>query len=199
MSNGFTYEEKNTNTSLEKYEWDNVWWDNTGDTKTKRVLYIGDSISFATREVLNQTAEGMVRVDGFATSKGIDNPYFKDALKLFMKQELKRNIVLFNNGLHGWHLSTEEYKKYYEEMIKFLLDELDDTQLFVLTSTSVENKERDMLVAERNKEVNEIAEKYGLSVIDLYSVSKNIKWRDGVHFTDEGYLELAKYILEFIG
>ena len=49
------------------------------------------------------------------------NPYFKPTLELFMKQQNKCDAILFNNGLHGWHLSPEAYEAYYEQMLRFLL------------------------------------------------------------------------------
>ena len=102
-----TYEKEATNTPLEVYEWDNVWWEQTNNTTAKRVLYIGDSISYCTRNVVTATANEEILVDGFATSKALDNPYFLPTLKLFMEQQPGRDAVLLNNGLHGWHLDEE--------------------------------------------------------------------------------------------
>ena len=45
----FTYEREDRKTVLEKYEWDNVWVENTDNNESNRVLYIGDSISCGTR------------------------------------------------------------------------------------------------------------------------------------------------------
>ena len=56
MSN-FTYETENTTKKLEKYEWDNVWFEHTENETADRVMYIGDSISCATRRVATAAAE----------------------------------------------------------------------------------------------------------------------------------------------
>ena len=74
MSN-FTYEFNNRSQSLEKFEWDNVWWEQADVTGVPRVLYIGDSISCATRHVATEAAEGKIFFDEFGTSKAVDNPY----------------------------------------------------------------------------------------------------------------------------
>ena len=138
--------------------------------------------------------------DNFGTSKGLDNPFFKDALKTFANQQCRRDAVLFNNGLHGWHLEDEtEYKFYFEEMIKFLLEEYKNVPLFVVFTTHIRDEEREKRVIVRNNAAKEIAEKYNLKTIDLYEVSSSkddLLSPDGVHLTKEGYELLAFRILK---
>jgi len=47
----YTYAAENREQALEKYEWDNVWWESADSTGVPRVLYIGDSISCNTRRI----------------------------------------------------------------------------------------------------------------------------------------------------
>lgn len=197
----FTYETKNTNTPLETFEWDNTWLEQIPNKEKSRVLYIGDSISCGTRRIATAVSEGKLLFDGFGTSKALDNPFFKESLITFAKQEEKRKAVLFNNGLHGWHLSNDEYEKLYDEMLSFLIKEFDGTPIFVILTTSVTDIERNGIVEARNEIVKKLAKKHGLGVIDLYTVSVNIKEfqdPDGVHFYDEGYNALAKEIVKNI-
>ena len=198
----FTYEAKGENGKYETYEWDNVWIEHAGDLSLNRILYIGDSISCASRRVATDIAKGEFYFDGFGTSKALDNPYFKDSIKLFSVQEIRRDIVIFNNGLHGWHLNDEtEYGCFYEEMIKFLLTEFENTPIAIVLTTHVRNEEREHRVIRRNTVANEIANKYGLPVIDLYTSaleSDKLLLSDGVHFTDEGYKLLAEKIVHSI-
>ncbi len=199
---GFTYENENRNEKLETYEWDNTWIDHADDTKTKRVLYIGDSISCATRTLATAQCDEKILFDGFGTSKGLDNPFFKECIKIFGKQQGQREVILFNNGLHGWHLDDEtEYGYHYEEMIKFLLEEFKNTPLFVVLTTHIADSEREKRVLVRNKVAKKIAEKYNLPVIDLYEVSsqkEGLLSQDGVHLTTEGYELLAEKIVSEI-
>lgn len=200
MSN-FTYEKKQQTSGLETYEWDNVWWEQAPDKSKERVLYIGDSISCGIRQVATRLSEGQLLFDGFGTSKAVDNPYFAESVRIFGKQQEKRNVVLFNNGLHGWHLEdTREYKAHYEKMVQFLLEEYKGTTFALVLTTCIEG-ERNERVIVRNQVVQQIAEKYALPVIDLYSTSVEyvyLRSGDGVHFTAEGYEELAKQILRSI-
>lgn len=197
--NDFTYEEQDRKISLEKYEWDNVWIEHAPELSLKRVLYIGDSISCGNRRKATLLTNEEMLFDGFGTSKAVDNPYFKDSLKIFAAQEGRRDAVIFNNGLHGFHLDdSTDYKKHYEEMVKFLMEEFSGTPIFIVLTTCVEDEKRHGRVIERNKAAKEIADKYGLEIIDLYSASlknKNLMRDDGVHFTDEGYEKLSEEIV----
>lgn len=195
----YTYEFESKNTELETYEWDNVWWEQTDRNDVSRALYIGDSISCAVRNLATSCSNSKILFDGFGTTKALDNPFFFDSIRLFAKQQRYRNVVLFNNGLHGWHLDDDtQYPCYYEKMVKFLLDEFNDTPIVIVLTTSVANTEREQRVKRRNEAAIKIAHKYGLPIIDLYSVSvESSKFRsaDGVHFEIDGYEKFAKQIV----
>lgn len=196
----FTYENKDTNFELETFEWDNVWLDHITDPTLPRVLYIGDSISCGTRRVATIASGEKLLFDGFGTSKALDNPYFKESLLLFARQQPHRNAIIINNGLHGWHINDgEEYKNLYKNMLEFLMENFKDTPLYIVTTTHVANPEREQRVIARNKMALELAKELNLGVIDFYALSaKNpeLVGGDGVHFTPDGYKALAETLLE---
>jgi len=198
----FTYEKEDNNAKYETYEWDNTWIDHADDKSRKRVLYIGDSISCGTRNVATERSKEKILFDGFGTSKALDNPFFKDALKVFADEEERRDAVLFNNGLHGWHLDdAKEYGYYFEEMIKFITEEFKGTPFFIVLTTHISDEEREKRVVIRNKVASEIAKKYNIPVIDLYSVSleaAELLSADGVHFTRPGYDALADEVIRAV-
>ncbi len=198
----FTYENNDRVTPLEMYEWDNVWIQRTDDKKSPRVLYIGDSISCALRVFGNGVTKEEILIDSFGTSKAIDNAYFWDALRLFSLQEGHRDIVLFNNGLHGWHLDDEkDYPAYYERMLCKILDEFKDSKVVIVLTTAVAKEERHERVKVRNGFVKTIAVKYGLDIIDLYEISSenmDLLGDDGVHFTADGYQKISEYLVDEI-
>ena len=195
----YTYEHKNKDTALETYEWDNVWWEQPGRNDTSRVLYIGDSISCNTRRIATSCSDGEILFDGFGTSKALDNPFLFDSIHMFAKQQKCRDAILFNNGLHGWHLDDDtQYLRYYEQTVRFLIDEFKDTPIVIVLTTSVSDTEREERVKRRNNVAAQVAAKYGLSVLDLYSLSlKAVEFRttDGVHFTTDGYRKFAEQIV----
>lgn len=200
--NDFTYEKEDRKTVLEKYEWDNVWIENTDNHESKRVLYIGDSISCGTRRNATRLTKEKILFDGFGSSKALDNPFLKEGIRLFALQLPKIDFILFNNGLHGFHLEdNSEYAKYYEEMVRFLLDEYSKVPLFLLLTTYTRDEKRLERVKLRNQAVLKIAKKYHLSVIDLYTVTeknKELLSQDGVHFIGDGYEMISKEIISVI-
>lgn len=200
MNSKYTYEYEDSRERLETYEWDHVWWEHAKTTGVPRVLYIGDSISCGTRRIATEVAKETIFFDGFGTSKALDNPFFYDSLRMMARQEGERAVVLFNNGLHGFHLDDlTDYKKWYEEMILFLQKEFAGTPIVLLLSTHVMKEARDSRVVVRNGVVEELAQKYGLPTVDLYGVSKaneHLLSADGVHFTKEGYCVLATTLVE---
>ena len=200
MKSDFTYEAENRENSLETYEWDNVWWEHAPDRQHKRVLYIGDSISCGIRRFATEESGDEIYFDGFGTSKAIDNPFFQSSLHIFAEQQGRRDAVIFNNGLHGWHLDDKAYKKAYCKMLEFLKKEFSEVPIAVALSTAVTNSEEQcQTVVRRNKIAGCLADKFSLPVIDLFSVSvecANMHTPDGVHFEEPANRRLAKKILE---
>ena len=199
----FTYETENRSYKFETYEWDNIWIEHANEKGRKRVAYIGDSISVGTRRIATARTNGEILFDGFGTSKALDNPYFKDSIRLFLNQVPNIDTVLFNNGLHGWHLDDKtEYRTLYDEMIKFILGEIKDAKLYILLTTAVVRGNDNERVKLRNIAARKIAEKYSIPVIDLYDVvSANINEisHDGIHPTEPLYEKIADEIIRNIG
>ena len=194
----FTYQ-KEGSAKYETFEWDNVWLEHADEPDRKRVLYIGDSISCGTRLIATARTDKKILFDGFGTSKALDNPYFKDALHLFAIQQGQRSAVLFNNGLHGFHLDDEgAYWDGYEEMVRFLLAEFEETPIYIVLTTHIADTDQNERVIMRNRAAREIAEKYDLPIIDLYAVTEPIpdQLTDGVHLTETGYNALAQAIID---
>lgn len=191
----------NTIIQFETYEWDNAWIEHADAPDRRRVLYIGDSISCGTRHIATGMTDGQILFDGFGTSKALDNPWFADSLRLFAAQESRRNAVLFNNGLHGFHLDDETaYREHYGKMAAFLVQEFKGTPIFILLTTHVSDEAQNQRVIFRNRAACEIAAQYKLPVIDLYAVSAAMpdQLTDGVHFTEIGYRTLAETIIRAI-
>ena len=195
-----TYEANDRNVKYETFEWDNTWLVHADKPQMPRILYIGDSISIGIRRGFTAQAGDKVHFDQFATSRGIDNPFFMDVLTPFIKQEARRDAVFFNSGLHGWHLNDgEEYKEYYEKMLSYLKNQITDVPLILSLTTGLRDEQRNERVKARNDVVKEIAERMGLPVVDLYSVSihnLDLLDADGVHFKPDGYAKLSAEVIE---
>lgn len=194
----FTYE-YSTTTKLETFEWDNTWIDHANDRECARVLYIGDSISCGVRKLCTERSKGKFLFDGFGTSKALDHPVFFESVRLFASQQPRRDLILFNNGLHGWHLNDQkEYAAYYERMIQTIRSEYPETALYLVLTTAVADEATNLRVKARNEVALNLARQYALPTIDLYTVSEQfsaLRTADGVHFTKEGYEKFADCIL----
>lgn len=187
--------------TYEWIEWDNAWMEQTGNRDARRILYVGDSITVGTRGAVNGLGGGKVVFDNYGTSKALDNPYFFDSLRLFAAQQPSRAAVFFNNGLHGWHLSEEEYERLYAAMLDQLMEAFPDVPVVpMLTTCSTSASYPNDRVEARNAIVTRLAEARGLSVIDLYTVACANRQHiaDGVHFNGEGYKALAEELMRAV-
>lgn len=203
----FTYEANDTKQKLETYEWDNVWFEQAPVCNKPRLMIIGDSISCGYRRMVTEITEERILADGIGTSKAIDNPFFPALIDYIFAQESERNVIQFNNGLHGWHLSDEEYKFHYSKMIDFLLTKIKPEKLIIALTTPVRDKtdlskfdERNERVIKRNEAASDIARSHGLIINDLYTltVEKPELWvMDGVHLNEDGYRLIAGQVADF--
>lgn len=181
-------------TITESIVWDDTWIHWLDQPAATRALYIGDSISRGIRVVGNGMFGTKLFFDTFSTSKSLDNPYFFPTLRMFADQQPHREAVLFNNGLHGWHLSEAEYGELYGAFVDELIREYGRDKIYlVLTTYSASEHYPNERVIARNEIALRIAEEKNLKVIDLYTVAEANKAHllDGVHFDDVGYTALA--------
>ena len=208
MNDGFTYEFGERTAQLETYEWERIWWEHIDDLSKKRILIIGDSISCGYRDILNKMFKGEVYADGLGTSKAVDNPAYPMLIDYMRAQYQDYDVIQFNNGLHGWHLSDEEYASHYQGLLHYVKESFPEKKLIVALSTPVRKAkdasvfdERNARVIERNRIASEIAKNLEAEILDLYTplFDKPMLYReDGVHLLDEGYELLAKQCLDKI-
>lgn len=193
---------------LEDIEWTQYWAENCNKNKPF-VLMIGDSISVGYRHFVYENIKDRYCAVTVSTSKAIDNRSFLKEIEFIASEEgFGYSVIHFNNGIHGYHLSTEEYALYYDEAVKFLISTYPDAQIILATSTpstvppdNKEFAEWNRAVAERNEAIKKLAEKYSLPVDDLYSLAVShpeYMADDGVHFTMEGYKALGKKVADCI-
>lgn len=208
MSDGFTYEFGDRDAKLETFEWERIWWEHIDDPEKPRALIIGDSVSCGYRDILNKMLQGEIYLDGLGTSKAVDNPLFPKLIDYMYCQYQEYNTILFNNGLHGWHLSDDDFEKYYRELLCYVKKCFSDKRIVVILSTPVRKARelsvfdaRNERVLERNRRAVLIAHEVGAEVLDLYSglVEHPEMYReDGVHLLENGYTFLAKQCLKVL-
>lgn len=207
----------NPNAKLEHFEWVNIWHDHTNltaeeESQSKRLLFIGDSITNGMRQFLpamlrEKYTECPLNVDFMVTSKGIDNPDILRELDYMMK-DYNYDVVQFNNCLHGFSVNEQDYETYYEEVICHILEKVAPEKLCFMLGTPLSVKDKpdtyerqNERVCNRNEAVKRIAQKHGVAVNNLYSVvygNTEIRALDGYHYNADGYEILAEACSDFI-
>lgn len=81
------------------------------DAKLPNILLVGDSITRNYYPEVQRQLANVANVYLFAASTGVGDPRLLHQLAEFSKMEAVRfNVVHFNNGMHGWTYSEEEYR-----------------------------------------------------------------------------------------
>lgn len=184
----------------EKFEWIRSWCDNTDRTDLPRVLLIGDSITEGYQSKVRSRLDGSFLVDYIATSYAVDCPFYNNLIESFA-DDSKYDIIHFNHGLHGMHMTTDVYEKAMDELTEKLCR---FGKVIAVTSTKTYAPDTDTPTAhnprvlERNEAVRRIAKKYALTVDELYTVSEGVSItdysKDGTHFADAGYEALSESV-----
>jgi hypothetical protein len=82
------------------------------DARLPNVLLLGDSISRNYFPVVSERLAGKANVYLFASSASIGDPRLLDQIKEFAALEnISFSVVHFNNGMHGWAYSEEQYRE----------------------------------------------------------------------------------------
>jgi hypothetical protein len=188
----------------EKYEWCNTWWEDANDRSKPRVLLIGDSIAVGYRPYVSEMLKAYARVDMYASSRGLDDPAYEKELLLLLS-EYAYSVIHFNNGLHGMHLSQEEYRRDLEGALRVILLAQPGAKIIAATSTPVTldgqpgelNDKVNANVVKRNVAVIEAAEKLGIEVNDLYGPMlgrSEYRLPDGYHYNADGQKRQAERV-----
>lgn len=201
MSMGNTYMSGDYNYPLEEKEWTQVWLDEAMDKTTPRVLLVGDSIFNGIISNIINMVDGTVLFDSFCSSKAVDNPYLIEELELFMRQEGHRKLIVFNNGLHGWHLDDEaQYAEGYEKIVSYLREKYPDTPVVISLTTAIKDEHLPRVLV-RNEVAKKVAAKYQCPIMDMFAESKrheHMMTEDGIHFLYQGYQGLSKFIMDYV-
>lgn len=199
---------------IEKYEWSEFWFDTLADTKGKRTLLIGDSITGGIKNPLKQIFGESVYLDRYGTSRAVDSGIYMTEL-LHVLSMAKYDVIFFNNGLHGGHMTGEIYKDGCDKALGIIKEKCPDTKIIAGLTTPLNvpvkegvcydeprrHAEGNSMVLERNRIMTELAEKYKLDICDSYACAENFPETcadDGVHFKPAGYELLAGLIAEHI-
>lgn len=190
----------------ENIEWISIRWHNAPDTTMPRVLLVGDSIVAGHGTRTHELMKEELCVDFFATAKHVTDVEYMEEL-LFMMSRRKYDLILFNNGLHGFDIEDDLYKPALKEVLATLKEKTPRlcwrTSTPILDKENLEefNAERTPRVLRRNEDAAAVAEELGLPILDLYTPmaeNKKLFCPDAVHYSEEGQQTQAQLIADFI-
>jgi len=180
----------------EATEWCDIWIPHADQSGLPRVLLIGDSITRGYYPEVEKRLAGKAYVAQLATSAFLSDPMLLQEVGL-MLDGMKVDVIHFNNGLHGWQHSEEEYRKAFPEFVATIRKHAPHAQLIWATTTALkentslrpgEGPSSDSRIAARNAIAAQFVKAYDIPVDDLNSLVAGHPeyYSDGAHFTARG-------------
>src|SRR5689334_6090529 len=122
----------------EAIEWCDVWITHANETNLPRVLLIGDSIARDYYGEVEKRLAGRAFVGRLATSRFVADPVLHKEIETVLSGA-KFNVIVFNNGMHGWQHNEEEYRKAFPKLIKTIRTHAPKAKLVWATTTPLRN------------------------------------------------------------
>jgi len=160
-----------------------------------RVLLIGDSITRAYYAEVETKLDGHAYVGRLATSKSVGDPALLTEVATIL-DEAKFDVVHFNNGMHGWGYTEDEYRTAFPALIHTIKKHAPGAKLIWATTTPVREQNaverldpRTDRVKARNAIAAEFVNREQIPTDDLFTLVLNhpeYSSADGVHFNALG-------------
>lgn len=191
----------------EDIEWCDVWLPHLNDHDLPRVLLVGDSITKSYSAEVETLLNGKAYVGRIATSRCVGDPTLLRELDAIFANN-RFDLVHFNNGLHGWDYSEDEYQRYFPELIGAIGGHRGQATSIWATTTPVrvvgdlnEFESRTQRVKTRNAIAARLVAAENISVNDLFALGERhaeYYSDDGVHFNPSGVRALARQVADAI-
>ena len=149
---------------------------------------------------------GKAYVGRLTTSKSLGDPVLLDEVATVLKQ-YRFDVVHFNNGMHGWDYTEEQYARAFPKLIATIKKRAPKAKLIWATTTPVREGE-ELRIAQRTERVkarNQIAlaivTKERIPVNDLFALvvdHPEFCSPDGVHASPPGISAQADQVAKAI-
>jgi GDSL-like Lipase/Acylhydrolase family len=190
----------------ENIEWCDVWMPDMNQHDLPRVLLIGDSITRAYYPAVEKDLKGRACVARVTTSKSLGDPAFLAEVSTFLS-EAKFDVIHFNNGMHGWGYSEEDYRRAFPQLLETLHRLAPNAKLIWATTTPVQpagirkpgpNNDR---IEARNAIAAAAVKGEDIPVDNLFSLVQShpeYYKPGGIHFNDQGIAVEARQVADEI-
>jgi GDSL-like Lipase/Acylhydrolase family len=191
--------------SREAIEWCDIWISHANETNLPRVLLIGDSIVRDYYPEVEKRLAGKAFVGRLATSRFVADPVLLKEIETVL-DGTKFDVIVFNNGMHGWQHSEAEYRKAFPKLIKAIRAHAPKAKLIWATTTPLRNGKdvtydtkaeySDERIAARNAVAAEIVAAQKIPTVDLNAAVRGHPefHSDNVHFNGQGSQILAAQV-----
>jgi hypothetical protein len=163
------------------------------DAKLPNVLLVGDSISRNYYPEVKRQLSEVANVYLFAGSTSVGDPRLERQLAEFATLEaVSFRIVHFNNGMHGWDYTEDEYRQAFPALIGAIRAISPGASLVWASMTPVKVDKvpgpTNQRVIARNAIALAFVSKAGIPVDDQHALMMNHldTYQDTVHFNDDG-------------
>ena len=189
----------------EAIEWCDIWISHANETNLPRLLLIGDSIVRDYYPEVEKRLVGKAFVGRLATSRFVADPVLLKEIETVL-DGTKFDVIVFNNGMHGWQHSEAEYRKAFPKLIKAIRAHAPKAKLIWATTTPLRNGEdvtydtkaeySDERIAARNAVAAEIVAAQKIPTVDLNAAVRGHPefHSDNVHFNGQGSQILAAQV-----
>jgi GDSL-like Lipase/Acylhydrolase family len=189
----------------EAIEWCDIWISHANETNLPRVLLIGDSIARDYYPEVEKRLVGKAFVARLATSRFVADPVLLKEIELVLS-DAKFEVILFNNGMHGWQHSEVEYRNGFPKLINTIQAHAPKARLISATTTPLRDGKgvtydakaeySDERIAARNAIAAEILVAQKIPTVDLNAAVRGHPefHSDNVHFNGQGTQILAAQV-----
>ena len=191
----------------ENIEWLDVWVPGNEVKGRPRILLIGDSITRGYYGEVEKRLQEKALVARLTTSKSAGDPGLLAEVDLVLAQT-KFDVVHFNNGLHGWGYSDDEYARALPDLLAAIRKGAPGAKLIWASTTPVREADKlDQLsskterVKARNEAAAALMAREKVPTDDLFGLVKDHpEWhgRDGVHFNGQGTAALGEQVADHL-
>lgn len=152
------YQLKESHRILENIEWSEHRSYNTKDTKSPRILLIGDSICSGYQNRVRDNLQDRANITYWISSKCVTDPSYLRELDMVLDYQ-PYTMITFNNGLHSLWGDRKEWKDAYDGVIRFIMAKCPNVKLTIVSSTPLKDPKRTAISRELAGISKELADK----------------------------------------
>jgi hypothetical protein len=187
----------------ENTEWSIGYAFNLTDKRTKdlpRVFLIGDSICNGYQGEVRNILNEKMNVSYWVSSYCVTSPGYLKLLSFYL-DEVKYDVIHFNNGLHSLSTPTADYAKGMKAALQLIRLKQPQAKIIWVASTPLKDANKTAKAKELNEaSLKTISELGGIAVNDLFKpmdeLDRNVHWSDTFHFKKEARSIQAKKVSE---